>query len=128
MSRKMWYETAAVLGEVEITKKRLSLALGCHILHVLIARQTEVASVSLFLKVAGQWGRVLGMNPKEIKEPRLLEALLYTPVTLAVFCPLRVLQSLPWGPDEPPAERLDGNPHPGHCVPLPAIRGQACLR
>lgn len=61
------------------------------------------------------------MNPRETKDPRLPEALLHTHLTLFVLCPLRVLQPLPWGPNEPPAERLDGNSHPGHCVPFPAI-------
>lgn len=61
------------------------------------------------------------MNPRETKDPRLLEALLHTHLTLLVFCLVRVLQPLSWGPDEPLAERLDGNPHPGHCVPLPAV-------
>lgn len=90
-------------------------------------RVTSVGFFFFFLKAAGQWGRVLGMNPRETKDPRLLEALLHTHLTLLVFCLVRVLQPLSWGPDEPLAERLDGNPHPGHCVPLPAVWGQACL-
>lgn len=50
------------------------------------------------------------------------------PHTVSPLCPSRLFLSLSGRPDEFTAERLDGDPHPQHCVPLAAIRGRAGVR
>lgn len=53
---------------------------------------------------------------------------LFLKCSLWFFCPRRILLPLSRRPDELTSERLDGDPHPQHRVPLAAVRGRAGVR
>lgn len=67
-----------------------------------------------------------------MKEAQTYTHIFYSLVLLSSstfsLCPCRLLLSLSGRPDELTAERLDGDPHPQHSIPLAAVRGRAGVR